>query len=330
MNTSSGACRASSAIRCRFVETVVQPRCVGHRSLQRVHLSASPSLHGVSWTRFPRFAGTMRRSDSSPPIPPRFVAFARRYHPSTCGFAPSDARCAVHDLGLGEPVTRRPAVSKMETTRPPGFPGNPPARMPRCFDPGEVAASTASGKQQCCLPPNARRQPSHLCISGLGRMGLNTHRVSNKVSKITSRHLVPLDRAFPAHALLHDSSLTRSLPSWHYFSDRCGRMLAARVRSSGSMRAYSMDLRERVLRESDAGMKAAAVAVTYHVSASWVRRLKQRRRETGEVAPRQHFVPARCGRSRRRGGASRSCTGPTRSASTFTRPASRPTCRAYF
>ena len=53
------------------------------------------------------------------------------------------------------------------------------------------------------------------------------------------------------------------------------------------MRAYSMDLRERVLRDSDAGMKAAAVAVTYHVSASWVRRLKQRRRETGEVAPRQ-------------------------------------------
>ena len=53
------------------------------------------------------------------------------------------------------------------------------------------------------------------------------------------------------------------------------------------MRAYSMDLRERVLRDSDAGMKAAAVAVTYHVSASWVRRLKQRRRKTGEVAPRQ-------------------------------------------
>ena len=37
--------------------------------------------------------------------------------------------------------------------------------------------------------------------SDLGRMGLDTHRVSNKVSKITSRHLVPLDRAFPAHAL---------------------------------------------------------------------------------------------------------------------------------
>ncbi len=42
---------------------------------------------------------------------------------------------------------------------------------------------------------------------------------------------------------------------------------------------------ERVLHDSDAG-KAAAVASKYR-SASWVRRLKQRRRETGEVAPRQ-------------------------------------------
>ena len=52
------------------------------------------------------------------------------------------------------------------------------------------------------------------------------------------------------------------------------------------MRAYSMDLRERVLLDSDAGMKAADVAAKYRVSGSWVRLLKQRRRETGEVAPR--------------------------------------------
>ena len=58
------------------------------------------------------------------------------------------------------------------------------------------------------------------------------------------------------------------------------------------MRAYSMDLRERVLLESDAGLSAAAVATKYHVSASWVRRLKQRRRETGEIAPRaQRYGP---------------------------------------
>ena len=52
------------------------------------------------------------------------------------------------------------------------------------------------------------------------------------------------------------------------------------------MRAYSMDLRERALLDSDAGMKAADVAAKHRVSGSWVRLLKQRRRETGEVAPR--------------------------------------------
>ena len=49
-------------------------------------------------------------------------------------------------------------------------------------------------------------------VADLGRMGLDTHRVSNKVSKITSRHLVPLDRAFPAHALAHESELARIDP----------------------------------------------------------------------------------------------------------------------
>ena len=42
-------------------------------------------------------------------------------------------------------------------------------------------------------------------------MGLDTHRVSNKVSKITSRHLVPLDRAFPAHAKVR----FHALPAGH-------------------------------------------------------------------------------------------------------------------
>ena len=55
------------------------------------------------------------------------------------------------------------------------------------------------------------------------------------------------------------------------------------------MAAYSMDLRTRVLRDSDAGMPADAVAEKYHVSASWVRRLKQRRRESGEIAARRQI-----------------------------------------
>jgi transposase len=52
------------------------------------------------------------------------------------------------------------------------------------------------------------------------------------------------------------------------------------------MRAYSMDLRQRVLADCDDGMGATAVAAKYRVSESWVRRLKQRRKATGETAPR--------------------------------------------
>jgi transposase len=51
--------------------------------------------------------------------------------------------------------------------------------------------------------------------------------------------------------------------------------------------AYSMDLRRRVLADCDAGLRTGAVAAKYTVSEAWVRRLKQRRRLTGEVAPRR-------------------------------------------
>jgi transposase len=53
------------------------------------------------------------------------------------------------------------------------------------------------------------------------------------------------------------------------------------------MDAYSIDLRKRVLEDCDAGAGTREVATKYRVSESWVRRLKQRRRETGEVAPRR-------------------------------------------
>lgn len=52
------------------------------------------------------------------------------------------------------------------------------------------------------------------------------------------------------------------------------------------MKAYSIDLRERILKDVDAGMTTRLVALKYDVSESWVRRLKQRRRELGEVSPR--------------------------------------------
>ena len=53
------------------------------------------------------------------------------------------------------------------------------------------------------------------------------------------------------------------------------------------MAPYSMDLRTRVLHHSEAGMRSKEVAAKYSVSRAWVDRLKQRRRETGEIAPRK-------------------------------------------
>jgi transposase len=49
--------------------------------------------------------------------------------------------------------------------------------------------------------------------------------------------------------------------------------------------AYSMDLRERVMKDADAGLPSKELAERYHVSRAWVDALKQRRRETGSIAP---------------------------------------------
>jgi len=53
------------------------------------------------------------------------------------------------------------------------------------------------------------------------------------------------------------------------------------------MAPYSMDLRTRVLLDRDAGLTSDEVAAKYRVSRAWVDRLLQRRRETGEIAPRK-------------------------------------------
>jgi transposase len=50
--------------------------------------------------------------------------------------------------------------------------------------------------------------------------------------------------------------------------------------------AYSMDLRARVMKDADAGRSSKELAERYHVSRAWVDALKQRRRETGSIAPR--------------------------------------------
>jgi transposase len=50
---------------------------------------------------------------------------------------------------------------------------------------------------------------------------------------------------------------------------------------------YSQDLRDRVLAAYDRGMRTKEIAGTFAVCPSWARRVKQRRRETGETGPRR-------------------------------------------
>ncbi len=61
------------------------------------------------------------------------------------------------------------------------------------------------------------------------------------------------------------------------------------------MEAYSMDLRKRVLAACDAGLGTKQVATWFRVSRSWVRRLKQRRREWGRI----ERLPPNSGRKRK-------------------------------
>ena len=48
---------------------------------------------------------------------------------------------------------------------------------------------------------------------------------------------------------------------------------------------YSMDLRERVIRDAETGLSSKELAARYHVSRAWVDALKQRYRETQSIAP---------------------------------------------
>ena len=51
--------------------------------------------------------------------------------------------------------------------------------------------------------------------------------------------------------------------------------------------AYSKEFRREVLSACDSGKGTREVAVTFKVSESWVRRIKQERRELGKTGPKQ-------------------------------------------
>ena len=62
---------------------------------------------------------------------------------------------------------RPPAVFTMETTRPPGFPGNPPARMPRAPTPARSPPPRPLRCGEITFRPTHDVGPHKQCISGL-------------------------------------------------------------------------------------------------------------------------------------------------------------------
>lgn len=53
------------------------------------------------------------------------------------------------------------------------------------------------------------------------------------------------------------------------------------------MKPYDVELRSEVLAACDANEGTKSVALRFGVSESWVRRIKQQRRETGQIAPKK-------------------------------------------
>ena len=131
----------------------------------------------------------------------------------------------------------------METTRPPGFPGNPPARMPRAPTPARAPPPRPLRRGEMTFRPTHDVGPRTPCISGLNHaaygLPVNASRPGSPQAHASlgsgwrptlagwdwiptgcrtrfqrSHHgiLSPLTRAFPAHALVHESNVARNDP----------------------------------------------------------------------------------------------------------------------
>ena len=130
----------------------------------------------------------------------------------------------------------------METTRPPGFPGNPPTRMPRAPTPARAPPPRPLNGGDMAFRPTQGVGPRTQCISGLNHaayaLPVNASRPGSPQARASlgsgwrptlagwdwiptgfrtrfrrSHHVIlsPLTGLLPAHALVHDSSLTRTL-----------------------------------------------------------------------------------------------------------------------
>jgi hypothetical protein len=71
------------------------------------------------------------------------------------------------------------------------------------------------------------------------------------------------------------------------------------------MDAIPLATRKAVLADCDGGMGTLAVSIKHGMSPAWVRRLKQRRRETGEITARPSRIAPTSPPAERRSGSSK-------------------------
>ena len=98
---------------------------------------------GPSWCGFPGFAGTMRSSDSLPPIPPHFVSFAWRYHAALAVSLPDMSSALSRGLELVQPGLL--PASRRGNDRASQVPGRPQCVRALLSDPNEVECPRQSG-----------------------------------------------------------------------------------------------------------------------------------------------------------------------------------------
>ena len=153
----------------------------------------------------------------------------------------------------------------METTRPPGFPGNPPARMPRAPTPAKSPPPRPLSSDDVAFRPTHDVGPRNQCMSGLTHaayeLPVNASRPGSPQAHASLgsgwrptlagwdwiptgfrirfrrlRHVIlsPLTGLFPAHALVHESSRARTRPTDRILTCRCDMTRVGRGRSSDS------------------------------------------------------------------------------------------------
>jgi len=77
------------------------------------------------------------------------------------------------------------------------------------------------------------------------------------------------------------------------------------------MEPYDVEFRGEVLAACDTNEERRLIALRFNVSESWVRRIQQQRRETGQIAPKKPRRVSPSGRLGQTGLSQRSLLGPT-------------------